>query len=135
MSVYLEKAGNLRAITQKHYNCAQSVAVPFADVLGISEETLYRMGANFGAGMKMGATCGAVTGALMVLGLAGLDDTAMLQALYRQVKENHEGLIDCAGLLRVNAQKGCPRKEHCDNMVYELVGITERILKENGVIS
>ena len=47
---------------EKGYNCAQSVLVPFADVLGIAEETLFKMGANFGAGMRTGSVCGAVTG-------------------------------------------------------------------------
>ena len=68
MSRYLDRAKELRASTAPPYNCAQSVIVPFADVIGMDEDTAYRMGANFGGGMKMGSVCGAVTGALMVLG-------------------------------------------------------------------
>lgn len=128
-SRYLQKAEELRAITEIHYNCAQSVAVPFADVVGLDEDTMYRMAANFGGGMKMAATCGAVTGALMVLGLAGLDDVEMLKEIYKRVRENHEGFLDCADLLRINAQKGLPKKPHCDAMVYELVEITEELLR------
>ena len=134
-SRYLQRAEELRAITEIHYNCAQSVAVPFADVVGLDEDTMYRMGANFGGGMKMAATCGAVTGALMVLGLAGLDDVEMLKEIYKRVRENHEGFLDCADLLRINAQKGLPKKPHCDAMVYELVEITEELLRRYGKIA
>lgn len=135
MSKYLDKARELRAITERHYNCAQSVIVPFADVIGMDEEMAYRMGANFGGGMKMGSVCGALTGALMVLGLAGLDDVSMLQELYKKMKDNHEGCLNCADLLRINAQKGLPKKPHCDDMVYELVGYTEELLRGAGKIS
>ena len=134
-SRYLLKAEELRAITEIHYNCAQSVTVPFADVVGLDEDTMYRMGANFGGGMKMAATCGAVTGALMVLGLAGLDEVAMLKEIYKKVRDNHEGYLDCADLLRINAEKGLPKKPHCDAMVYELVGITEELLRRYGRIA
>ena len=134
-SRFLEKAKQLRAITEIHYNCAQSVTVPFAEVVGLDEDTMYRMGANFGGGMKMAATCGAVTGALMVLGLAGLDEVAMLKEIYKKVRDNHEGYLDCADLLRINAEKGLPKKPHCDAMVYELVEITEELLRRYGRIA
>ena len=134
-SRFLEKAKQLRAITEIHYNCAQSVTVPFAEVVGLDEDTMYRMGANFGGGMKMAATCGAVTGALMVLGLAGLDEVAMLKEVYKKVRDNHEGYLDCADLLRINTEKGLPKKPHCDAMVYELVEITEELLRRYGRIA
>lgn len=134
MSIYVERARELRAITEIHYNCAQSVVLPFADVLGVDEDTLFRMAANFGGGMKMAATCGAVTGALMVLGLAGMDEVPELQKLYRRVKENHEGTLTCSELLRIMARDGGQKKPHCDGMVYELVGYTEEILRNHGII-
>ena len=135
MSEYLDRAKELRAITQIHYNCAQSVAVPFAKTVGIDEDTAYRMAAHFGGGMKMGATCGAVTGAMMVLGLAGKGDLNTLQTLYRAVKEKHDGYLDCRDLLRINAQKGLEKKPHCDAMVYELVQLTEELLMADDTIA
>ena len=134
MSQYLERAKELRAITEIHYNCAQSVLVPFAGVVGVDEDTAYRMGANFGAGMKMGSVCGALTGALMVLGLAGLNDESILRKLYREMKDRHEGCLNCADHLRINAEKGREKKPHCDELVYELVEAVEGILREHGVI-
>lgn len=133
MSVYLDKAEKLRNRTDIHINCAQGVTMTFADVLGISEDTAFGMGACFGSGMGMGATCGAITGALMVLGIAGVQADA--QALLRKVRDKHDGMTNCKDLLRVNSQKGNPKKPHCDGMVYELVELTEEILREKGKIS
>ena len=133
MSIYMDKAKELRARTDLHINCAQGVTMTFADALGISENTAFGMGACFGSGMGMGATCGAITGALMILGLAGLQADA--SALLKKVRENHDGMTDCKDLLRVNTKKGNPRKQHCDGMVYELVGLTEQILRERGKIN
>lgn len=132
MSIYLDKAEKLRSRTDIHVNCAQGVTMTFAEALGISEKTASGMGACFGSGMGMGATCGAITGALMVLGMAGLPTDAA--GLLKKVRENHDGMTNCKDLLRVNTQKGNPRKEHCDGMVYELVELTEQILRENGKI-
>lgn len=134
MSKYLEKAKELRAITERHYNCAQSVLVPFAEAAGISEEQAYRTAANFGSGMKMAGTCGAVTGGLMVLGLFGIDDGPTINSYYAKVKGNHEGFLDCADLLRINKERGGEKKPHCDAMVYECVSLVEEILKERGLI-
>ena len=85
--------------------------------------------------MRMGATCGAITGALMVLGLAGADDSAALQKLYGTLRENHDGLMNCADLLRVNKEKGGEKKKHCDDMVYECTALAEEILRERNIIT
>ena len=51
-------------------NCAQAVACAFADETGIPEETLFAACEGFGLGMGgMAATCGAVSGAVMLAGL------------------------------------------------------------------
>jgi len=52
------------------FNCAQSVFAPFATQFGIPETDAFKISCPFGAGMgRMQETCGAVTGAFMVLGL------------------------------------------------------------------
>ena len=50
-------------------HCSQSVLAAFADECGITEEQALKLGSCFGSGMRKGEVCGAVTGALMVLGL------------------------------------------------------------------
>ena len=52
-------------------NCAQAVVAEFAEELGVDAESACRMACGFGGGMgRTGGTCGAVTGAIMVIGLA-----------------------------------------------------------------
>lgn len=53
----------------KTLNCAQSVLLSYSDELKINRNTALRMALGFGGGMAMGETCGAATGAYMVLGL------------------------------------------------------------------
>ena len=130
MSKYLDRAKELRAITERHYNCAQSVVVPFAADAGIDEETAYKTAANFGGGMKMGSVCGAVTGGLMALGLLGVDDPSDANAFCRAIRENHEGCILCKDLLRMNAERGGQKKPHCDAMVYEAVQLVEKMTEK-----
>ena len=50
-------------------NCAQAVLTFFAGDYGLSEADALRIAAGFGSGMRMASVCGAVTGAIMVLGL------------------------------------------------------------------
>lgn len=51
-------------------NCCQAVAKIFADTVNVSEEDLQKLTAGFAAGMGcMEATCGALVGANMILGL------------------------------------------------------------------
>lgn len=52
------------------YNCSQSVLLAFESVTGLDAERAARLAAPFGGGMgRMREVCGAVSGALMVLGL------------------------------------------------------------------
>lgn len=52
------------------YNCSQSVLTSFKDILNIEEDELLKISSGFGAGMgRLQKTCGAVTGANMVIGL------------------------------------------------------------------
>lgn len=55
----------------QHYNCAQSVFAPFAEALGMDLESALKIATPFGGGMgHAGQVCGAVSGALMAIGLA-----------------------------------------------------------------
>lgn len=50
-------------------DCAQVVALCFADEVHIDEALLLRMASPFGGGQFQGNTCGSVTGAYLILGL------------------------------------------------------------------
>lgn len=123
----MEEVRALRADPQVHYNCCQAVLVPFCQACGLSREQAFALGSNFGSGMRHGSTCGAVTGALMVLGMAGADGQAAAELL-RRFREQNQAL-DCASLLRMAHERGEERKSHCDRMVFEAVELLEDLLK------
>ena len=65
-----ERAKLAQDFHDQGYNCAQAVALAFADVLPLDEATLMKLAAGYGAGMGcMEATCGALVGAVMAAGL------------------------------------------------------------------
>lgn len=91
-------------------NCAQSVFASFAGDLGLDKETALRIASGFGSGMgRMALTCGAVTGALMVIGLkygytSGEDKQAKnkvydLAAEFMREFSRQNGSITCRELL------------------------------------
>lgn len=132
MSQYIERAKELRASTIPHYNCAQSVVVPFAEAVGYTTESACAFAAAFGGGMQTGSLCGAFTGALMAMGVLGIADRKNVVALTKCMRENHDGTLMCADLLRMNKEAGGERKPHCDGMVYEAVRLVEELLEQSA---
>ena len=62
----VNKAGQLFS---SGLNCSQSVVGAFAEDFNIKQADALKMAAGFGGGMRLGRTCGALTGAFMVLGI------------------------------------------------------------------
>ena len=117
---------------EKGYNCCQSVLCTLKEYTGLSEELSAALASGFGGGMQCGNVCGAVTGSLMAIGLAGIDDPNVPGELFRKIKENHNGLINCKDLLRVNAENGGEKMPHCNAMIRECIGYVEEILRAKG---
>ena len=132
MSEYINKAKEVRASAERHYNCAQATVVPFSEAAGVDEETAMRFASGFGGGMKSGSVCGAVTGGVMALGLFGLDDRETLGRYFRALKEAHGPCLECRELLKKNAEAGGEKKTHCDGMVFECVGLAEGLIEASS---
>ena len=122
---YMEHAKQLRNNTDIHYNCCQSVLVPFAKDMGLSEEQAFQLGAHFGAGMRHGSTCGALTGALMVLGALGYGEREAKQTIDQFRQSN--GFTDCASLLIAAKERQQIKKENCDDLVCQCVAALKEI--------
>jgi C_GCAxxG_C_C family probable redox protein len=73
----------------RSFNCSQAVFSTFASKLGLDEATALKLASPFGAGFaRRGEVCGAVTGALLALGLAhGADTPAGKDLIYRLSQE------------------------------------------------
>ena len=120
-----QHAAALRAGKTTHYNCAQSVLIPYAEQLGMTQEQARALAENFGAGMRHGATCGAVTGALMVLGALGYREETARQFL--QTFRAQQGELTCEKLLKLGEQQGLEKKAHCDSLVVSAVELVEQL--------
>ena len=66
----MTKTEHASQLFSEKYSCAQSVFMAFAGDYGMDQLTASKVACAFGGGIShMGLTCGAVTGALLVLGL------------------------------------------------------------------
>jgi C_GCAxxG_C_C family probable redox protein len=93
------------------HNCAQAVLGAVAPRLGLDQDTAVRLATGFGVGLSMGETCGAVSGAVMALGLAhgggGPDATAAKLDTYALAGEFFDAFSREHGSLRCRVLIGC----------------------------
>ena len=106
----MDHASEAKRLFLEGYNCAQAVFCAFRDLTGMEIETAARRSSSFGGGMgRMREVCGAVSGALLALGmLLGYDDPkdpeakkahyALVQEFARRFREKN-GTIICRELL------------------------------------
>jgi len=80
------------------YACSQAVFTTFSGQLGIDELTALKVSSYFAGGMRIGETCGAVTGALMVLGVKFSPDSCHImddrKATYKFVEEFYSKFLE-----------------------------------------
>ena len=129
------------------YNCAQAVMLAFADRIGLSEEQAAALAKPMGAGMgRLRETCGAVSGAVMCLGLLYPDMGkgemyALVQEFAGRFKEEN-GSYNCGELLSgagvAAGSSPAPeartaayyKKRPCAELVYSAARIFEEMTEE-----
>lgn len=94
------------------FNCAQAVFSTHCKQLGLDSETTLKIAGGFGGGMgHIGETCGAVTGAFMLIGLkygkVKTDDNAAKEKTYTLVQEFAERFKAINGSVRCKDLLGC----------------------------
>lgn len=65
----MNKTDKALELFSNNFNCSQAVLTAFATDFGLDEKLALMIGTSFGGGARNGEMCGAVSGALMVLGL------------------------------------------------------------------
>ena len=131
-------------------NCSQAILVAFAEGTALDAGQAAKLAGGFGGGMgRMAHTCGAVTGALLVLGLkcgtASPDDKVGKENTYRLVREFADkfqvrnGSIVCRDLLgcdistaagsNMAKETGLFRKA-CPKLVRDAAEVLEGMLEE-----
>lgn len=134
MDEYIEQAIALFHNKERYFNCAQAVFIPFAEKKGWDLENAAAVAGNFGAGMKMGSVCGAITGGLMALGLYGVTEQDTVSSYYRTIRGAHNNMVNCKDLLAESTRNGTPRAAHCDEMVRDAVQAVYDILTEKKLL-
>jgi len=134
-----------------NFNCSQAVFTTFATEMGIDESLALKLATEFGGGARCGQMCGAVSGALMVLGLkyghCHSDNNEEKSKAYNLAVEfnkrfcDRNGSIVCKDLLGYNLSVPDELvliKEKnlfntvCRKMVADATEIVEQILIENN---
>lgn len=132
-----------------NFNCAQSVIHSFSAQYGLDRDKALKLATGFGGGMgRLGRTCGAVTGAYMIIGLKygmGLnEDTEAKERTYQIIRkfsnkfEEINGSVICKELLGCDI--GTPEgkdfyaqndffEKKCVQYVKDTIGILEELLK------
>ena len=145
----MTKAEEAVQLFKKNFNCAQSVFSTFSPELGLEREIAWRIATPFGGGLShLCEVCGAVSGALMVIGLKyGMAKDGDLQAKERsyalsqefsmRFTAKHES-INCQKLIGYDldnpTEYEAAKKEGvfdnvCTKFVRDAVEILEDILK------
>lgn len=120
----------------KGYNCAQAVACTYCDLVGVDEETMFKMTEALGLGMGgMEGTCGAITGACVLAGMknstGNLEKPNSKGASYklsRQIVEefkNQNGATQCRELKGVDTGKVL---RACSDCIRDAARIAESVL-------
>ncbi len=133
------------------FSCSQAVLVSHCEELGLDTEKALKVASAFGGGMgHIGETCGAVTGAFMLIGLKygkyTKEDTEAKEKTYSLVKrytsefKKQHGSVKCKELIpydiSINEELEKAREAHvfttiCPKLVESSVKIVEKILSDD----
>lgn len=112
------------------YNCAQAVACSFCEYSSLNEEIIWQSTLGLGAGMgNMEGTCGALTGAGVIIGLACKDDKPRAMRMSRTLMTKfaeRNGSTQCKVLKGVDSGKVL---RQCDDCVADAAEFLDEILK------
>lgn len=118
------------------YNCAQAVACTYCDLVGVEEETMFRLTEALGLGMGgTEGTCGAVSGACVLAGMKNSsgnlerpDSKAASYKLSREILKQfmeQNGSVTCKDLKGIETGKIL---RPCADCIRDAAALAERVL-------
>jgi C_GCAxxG_C_C family probable redox protein len=133
---------------EKGFSCAPAVFSAYSEQFGLEKKLALKIACGFGGGIgHMGRTCGAVTGAVMVIGLkhgqVDVNDDESRQETHKLVKEFIDeftalhGSIECRELIGYDlsnpaeleaARASDARERKCRGFVHDAARILEDVL-------
>jgi len=128
MESRIEEAANKKMCG---YNCAQAVACTYCDLADIDEETMRNLTQGFavGTGGSLEASCGAITGAVAVLGQIKKNPQATMQGSRRIISafKEQNGTVICKELKGI--EDGIVKRE-CIDCVRDAAALLEKELAQ-----
>lgn len=144
----MSKAETAEKQFEKGVSCAPAVLSTYSEQFGLGKELALKLACGFGGGIgRTGRTCGAVTGAVMVIGLkhgqANLGDEESRQETHKLVGEfidkfiAFHGSVECKELIGYDLSNSTELKSaresrvfesKCPRFVYDSARILEDIL-------
>ena len=126
---YLAQVDRAESLFREGFSCSQAVLMAFAPGLGLDARQAALLASAFGGGMaRHGWTCGALTGALMAVGLhaghTSAQDTETKDELYARVQavvvrfEERHGSTTCRQLIGANMLDPVERQAATDRGVF-----------------
>ncbi len=146
----MDSASNARETFLKGFTCSQAIVLTFADQVGLDKNTALKFSSGFGGGIgRTGHVCGAVSGAVCVLGMQyGFTDAsdadakniiyAKIQEFQKRFQAKHNTLI-CTDLIghdisnpqdRAKAMEKNIFKTFCPDFVETAASILVEMLNE-----
>jgi C_GCAxxG_C_C family probable redox protein len=99
------------AYFREGFSCSQAIVAAYAPSLGLDRDTALKIASGFGGGMgRLAETCGAITGAFMVLGLkfgSAASDRKAKEIVYTRVRDFAERFKARHGSLLCRDLLGC----------------------------
>jgi len=144
----MSRSQSAAATFKEGFSCSQAVLSAFADLFGLDRQKALKLSQPFGGGIaRLGLTCGAVTGAFLVIGLkygrtrpedeeAKEKTYALVRDFIREFKAHHSSIV-CRELIGVDLDTAEGHQEAvkrglfdnlCSKYVQDAVEILERLL-------
>ncbi|MBN2436457.1 MAG: C_GCAxxG_C_C family protein [Spirochaetes bacterium] len=136
-----ERVQNALEHYDQGYSCSQSIVLAFSDLFDLDHKHATLISSGFGGGMgRLRRTCGALTGAYMILGLkfgnhspddndSKLDGYRAVRKLTEQFEAIHSTSV-CKELLANHSQnQNDPAKRHHKHICRKAIEDTARILE------
>ena len=144
----MNNADKAAGIFKEGFSCSMAVLGAYCEQFGLDKNLAYKVSSGFGGGMHCDQTCGAVTGAFMVIGLkygrtraddieAKMKTAKMTNEFAKKFKARHGSSIGCTDLIGCNistpegfeeAKKKDLFKQVCPKYVISAAEILDEIL-------
>ena len=141
----MDKTEKAMELFNKGCNCCQATFLPLCEEINIDPKIALKISSGFGGGMQQGEVCGAVSGAIMFLGLkngnSSTEDLEAKEITGKLVKKfctefkNKNGSIICKELLGCNtsteegkqyAKDNNLRESLCENFVKDAIDLVDK---------